>query len=717
MSSSSRWVELSSRNSHKNNNINATNNKNRSSISDEDNPIASFKECHICNQVGVPLFHSIRCDPTNKPHWESSAGSSLISLKNSRSYGDSPCFSSDSIARTCWWGPILCRVLDPRSKNIKRWNRGVLLARGLALAVDPLFFNVMYMSAVENGPPCFFMHVVLAIVLTVVRTCVDLVHLCHVWLQFRLAYVSSESMVVGCGKLVWNARAIASHNLRSFKGFWLDAFVILPVPQVVIWLVVPKLLKENRINLIMTILLVTYFVQFFAKLYHSIYFLKKLQKVTGYIFGSVWWRFNLNLLAYLIAAHVVGGCWYALSTQRLVSCLHQQCDMNTKCNLSLVCSEARCNNQHIQLASGKNLTGNQCGANLTAIRSFCLDEDGPYNYGIYLPALPVLSSNSLAVKILYPIFWGFLCLSSFGNVLAPTSNVLEVIFSICTTIGGLALFTTLVANIQVFLHTLMATKKNVLLKHRDMVWWMKRRQLPLHLRRRVHRFERQRWAAMEGQDEMQLIKDLPDGLRRDIKRYLCIDLVKKVPLFQMLDDLILDNICDLVTPHIYGKGEKIIREGDPVQRMVFVVHGRVRRSQALNRGFIGTSMLQPGSFFGDELLSWCLRRPFIDRLPSSSATFVCVESIEAYCLDADQLRYITDHFRYQFASDRLMRTMRYYSSNWRTWAAVTIQIAWRSNRTRTKGTVSPVMHNRGTESLLRHYAVYFMSVKPQDHLD
>lgn len=244
-----RWVELSSRNSHKNSNNNTTTtNRNRSSISDEDNPIANFKECHICNQVGVPVFHSIRCDPTNKPHWESSAGSSLISLKNNRSCSDSQCFSSDSIARTCWWGPILCRVLDPRGKNIKRWNRRVLLARGLALAVDPLFFNVMYMSTVENGPPCFYMHVVLAIVLTVVRTCVDLVHLCHVWLQFRLAYVSSESLVVGCGKLVWDARAIASHNLRSFKSFWLDAFVILPVPQVIInfYLIFPFVFSTQK---------------------------------------------------------------------------------------------------------------------------------------------------------------------------------------------------------------------------------------------------------------------------------------------------------------------------------------------------------------------------------------------------------------------------------------------------------------------------------------
>lgn len=33
---------------------------------------------------------------------------------------------------------------------------------------------------------------------------------------------------------------------------------------------------------------------------------------------------------------------------------------------------------------------------------------------------------------------------------------------------------------------------------------------------------------MGGEDEMEMIKDLPEGLRRDIKRYLCLDLIKKV---------------------------------------------------------------------------------------------------------------------------------------------------------------------------------------------
>lgn len=61
-----------------------------------------------------------------------------------------------------------------------------------------------------------------------------------------------------------------------------------------------------------------------------------------------------------------------------------------------------------------------------------------------------------------------------------------------------------------------------------MEWWMRRRQLPSQLRQRVRRYERERWTTSGVDDEMELIKDLPEGLRRDIKRYLCLDLIKKV---------------------------------------------------------------------------------------------------------------------------------------------------------------------------------------------
>lgn len=76
----------------------------------------------------------------------------------------------------------------------------------------------------------------------------------------------------------------------------------------------------------------------------------------------------------------------------------------------------------------------------------------------------------------------------------------------------------------------MVKKRKMQLRCRDMEWWMKRRQLPLQLRKRVRRCERHRWAALGGDEETELMKDFPEGLRRDIKRFLCLDLIKKVEI-------------------------------------------------------------------------------------------------------------------------------------------------------------------------------------------
>ncbi|KAH7673464.1 cyclic nucleotide gated channel protein [Dioscorea alata] len=665
------------------------------------------QECYACTKPGVPSFHSTTCDRAHSPDWQANAGSSLLPITTSHSTLPHPNSKTS-------------KIFDPRSKHIQRWNRILLLSRALALAIDPLFFYSLTIG--RAGAPCLYMDGGLAFLVTMLRTFADVVHVVHIWLQFRLAYVSRESLVVGCGKLVWDARDVASHYLKSIKGFWFDVFVILPVPQVVFWLVLPKLIREEEIKLIMTILLLMFLFQFLPKVYHIIYVMQKMQKVTGYIFGTIWWGFALNLISYFIASHVAGGCWYVLAIQRVASCLRQQCEKNNNCDLvSLACSKELC--YRMFLPSGlKELT---CDSNFErSIGSkntpMCLDIDGPFNYGIYNWALPVVSSNSLVVKVLYPIFWGLMTLSTFGNCLEPTSHWLEVIFSIVIVLSGLMLFTLLIGNIQVFLHAVMARKRKMQLRCRDMEWWMKRRQLPSRLRQRVRQYERQRWATLRGENEMEIIGDFPVGLRRGIKRYLCIDLIKQVPLFHDMDDLILDHICDRVKPLVFSKDEKIIREGDPVQRMVFIVRGKMKSSQRLSKGMVATCMLGPGNFLGDELLSWCLRRPFIDRLPASSATFETTEPTEAFVLDTSHLRFITEHFRYKFANERLKRTARYYSANWRTWAAVNIQLAWRRHWRSNGGLRMEIGGGGGdgdSERRLRLCAAVFMAIKPHDHLE
>lgn len=686
-----------------------TESQNGCAVDDSVSPTSNSIECYACTQPGVPAFHSTSCDRAHQPQWEASAGSSLVPI-GSRSNLKSD--NSGGTGNRQSPGPF-GRVLDPRSKRVQNWNRTLLLARGLAIFIDPLFFYALCIG--QGKKPCLYMDGVLAASVIILRTCVDAVHLFHLWLQLRLAYVSRESLVVGCGKLVWDARAVATHYLRSLKGFWLDVFVILPIPQVVFLLVIPRLIRKDMIEQTITLLLLILLFQFIPRIYHIFCLMRRTQKVTGYLFGTIWWGFGLNLILYLVASHVCGGCWYLLSIQRVTACLRQHCEGTPRCNLPIACANEIC----YTFVSSKETLGNPCAATTVMVeKPLCLDADGPFRHGIYEWALPVITSKSIVIKIIYPIFWGLLTLSTFSNILEPTSQWLESLFSSITVLAGLVLFTALVGNIQVFSFAVLAKKRKMQLRCRDLEWWMKRRQLPSRLRRRVRHFERQKWAIMGGEDEMELIQDLPEGLKRDIKRHLCLDLIKMVPLFQNLDDIILDNICDRVKPLYFSKDEKIIREGDPVQRMVFIVRGRVKSSQNLSKGTVGTTVLEPGGFFGDELLSWCLRRPFISRLPASSATFVSVESSEAFGLDAHHLRFITEHFRYKFAKESLKRTARYYSSTWRTWAAVKIQFAWRRYVMRTRGKMVTVTEiAEGSEGRLRQYAVMFMSLRPHDHLE
>lgn len=81
---------------------------------------------------------------------------------------------------------------------------------------------------------------------------------------------------------------------------------------------------------------------------------------------------------------------------------------------------------------------------------------------------------------------------------------------------------------KVFLEDVMKEKCKTELRCRDMERWMRRRQLPSSLRKRVRHYERQKWEFMGVEDEMELIKDFPEGLRRDIKRYICLELIRMV---------------------------------------------------------------------------------------------------------------------------------------------------------------------------------------------
>lgn len=123
--------------------------------------------------------------------------------------------------------------------------------------------------------------------------------------------------------------------------------------------------------------------------------------------------------------------------------------------------------------------------------------------------------------------------------------------------------------------------------------------------------------------------------------------------------------------------EQVYTEGEPVTKIVFINRGHIESSYKLNNNQTSVCILGPGHFCGDELLSWSLRAPFVERLPPSTATLRSLDSCEVFTLDNQDLHYVVDHFREKFEDKNLRMLVRFYSPSWRMWAAVNIQLAWR----------------------------------------
>lgn len=231
---------------------------------------------------------------------------------------------------------------------------------------------------------------------------------------------------------------------------------------------------------------------------------------------------------------------------------------------------------------------------------------------------------------------------------------------------------------QTYLQSMTVRLEEMRIKRRDSEQWMHHRVLPPELRERVRRYDQYKWMETRGVDEESLVQSLPKDLRRDIKRHLCLNLVRRVPLFANMDERLLDAICERLKPSLCTENTYIVREGDPVDEMLFIIRGRLESvtTDGGRSGFFNRGLLKQGDFCGEELLTWALDPKAGSNLPPSTRTVKALTEVEAFALIADEVKYITSQFR-RIHSRQVQHTFRFYSQQWRTWAATFIQAAWR----------------------------------------
>ncbi|CAK8532268.1 unnamed protein product [Lathyrus sativus] len=567
-------------------------------------------------------------------------GSAIFDPKFHNSlYGDAKGFGRKllSLCSLCTPG-----VMNPHTKVVQQWNKFLAIFCLIAIFVDPLFFFTIY---VDKNKISIDIDWKMAKILVLLRSITDVVYFLNILLQFRLAYVSPESTVVGAGDLVDRPNEIAINYFKRYFSF--DLFIVLPLPQIIILYVLPNDLGYSGANYAKNLLRLTILVQYIPRLFRFLPLLIG-QSPTGFIFESAWANFILNLLIFMLSGHVVGSCWYLFGLQRVNQCLR---DKRT---------------------------------------SDCLDSSsGAFSYGIYANAVPLTKEIRVINKYVYALFWGFQQISTLASNQVPSYFVWEVLFTMSIIGLGLLLFALLIGNIQNFLQALGRRRLEKQLRGRDVEQWMSHRRLSEELKKRVREAERYNWAATRGVSEKMVLENLPEDLVIEIRRHL-FKFVKKVRIFSHLDEEepILDAIRERLIQTPYIKESKILRRGGLVQKMVFIVRGKL---ESVGEDGIPVS-LSEGDACGEELLRCYLEQSseskegkkvkLQGRGLTSDRTVKCLTNVEAFSLHAKDIEEVTTLFARFLRSPRVQGVIRYESRYWRSLAANTIQLAWRYRKKR-----------------------------------
>ncbi|CAI0376518.1 unnamed protein product [Linum tenue] len=588
------------------------------------------------------------------------------------------------------------RIVDPGSDISLQWNKVFLISCLVALFVDPLFFYLPTIVQAE-GSTCMAIDLKLGITVTCFRTIADVFYLMHIVFKFRTAYVAPSSRVFGRGELVVDPELIARRYLRT--DFFVDFIAALPLPQIMIWFIIP-LIKTAQSDYTNNALVLVVLLQYIPRFYLIFPLSSEIAKANGVVTKTAWAGAAYNLVLYMLASHVTGSAWYLCSIERYATCWKYLCEQDIE-------TQTRCQSSYL-VCNNLEKPDRKAWAGTTRVFSKCdpnnASDPNVFDYGMFSNALSKqVASATFTEKYLYCLWWGLQNLSSYAQSTNTTTFVGETLFAIVLAVMGLVLFAHLIGNMQTYLQSLTARLEEWRLKRRDTEEWMSHRQLPQNLRGRVRRYVQYKWLATHGVDEDAILHQLPADLRRDIQRHLCLDLVRRVPFFSQMDDQLLDAICERLVSSLITQGTYVVREGDPVTEMLFIIRGRLESSttDGGRSGFFNSIALRPGDFCGEETLAWALVPNSNANLPSSTRTVTALEEVEAFALRAEDLKFVANQFR-RLHSKKLQHTFRFYSHQWRTWAASFIQSAWHRFKRRKMAHNLSISESLSSLPLLEH---------------
>ncbi len=230
------------------------------------------------------------------------------------------------------------------------------------------------------------------------------------------------------------------------------------------------------------------------------------------------------------------------------------------------------------------------------------------------------------------LYWAVTTLATVGYGDIAPQNDLQRLYAMGVMIFGVATFGYVIGNITRILANIDPAKARYQENMERIAAFMKYRELPIPLQRRIRDYYAHLWEKRLGYDEGSVLTTLPPSLHTDVAMFLIRDVLVKVPIFQGADESFLRDLARQLRPVVFTPGDYVFHQGDSGHEMYFISRGTLEVLSG--DGAILYKTLTDGDFFGEiALLEGGAR----------TATVKAVDYCDLYALDRDTFERIVLH--------------------------------------------------------------------------
>ena len=204
--------------------------------------------------------------------------------------------------------------------------------------------------------------------------------------------------------------------------------------------------------------------------------------------------------------------------------------------------------------------------------------------------------GDLSRQYIYSFYWSALTLTTIGEMPQPHTN-LEYLFMICDYLIGMLMFAAIVGAVGNIITNTQKSKAKFQNKMDNIKVYMKKTNVPEHLREKVIKWFDYLWTHGYPMDDQGVLSTLPEKLKAEIGIYVHFETLKKVDFFSVCDPGLLWELVVRLRTQVYSPAEYVCRKGD-VGREMYIVNSGKLEVLAEEDGIV-LKQLTHGEYFGE----------------------------------------------------------------------------------------------------------------------